>query len=107
MKKMETIHLIKEYMNITTEDSMDMDHSNMDMSGLGEVPEGMKGAGVEPLKPGTEVIINAGHMNGMDGATAKIDTAKKTTVYMIGFTSTNGEVVTNHKWVTESELSAK
>lgn len=46
-------------------------------------------------------------MNGMDGATAIIDTAKETTVYMIGFTSTNGEVVTNHKWVTESELSAK
>ncbi len=46
-------------------------------------------------------------MNGMDGATAIIDTAKETTVYMIGFTSTNGEVVTNRKWVTESELSAK
>jgi hypothetical protein len=67
-----------------------------------EIPE----AGEEPLEPGTEVTIDAAHMKGMDGVTAEIDSAEETTVYMINFTPTTGEVeVTNHKWVTESELS--
>jgi transcription antitermination factor NusG len=60
-----------------------------------------------PLEPGTEVVIIAGHMEGMEGATAKIDSAEETTVYMVDFTSTTGDKVTNHKWITESELSAK
>ncbi len=60
----------------------------------------------EPLEPGSEVTIQADHMKGMDGATAVIDSAEKTTVYMIDYTPTNGkEKVKNHKWVTESELS--
>ena len=47
-------------------------------------------------------------MEGMDGATATIDSAEETTVYMVDFTTTDtDEAVTNHKWVTESELSAK
>jgi hypothetical protein len=62
--------------------------------------------GQEPLKPGTKVSIDAEHMEGMDGATAKIDSAENTTVYMIDFTPTDGsDIVKNHKWVTESELS--
>ncbi|MBM7587477.1 hypothetical protein JOC86_004050 [Bacillus pakistanensis] len=69
-----------------------------------EIPD----AGDEPLKPGTEVSINASHMEGMDGATAEIDSAEQTTVYMINFTpTTDREDVKNHKWVTESELSPK
>jgi hypothetical protein len=67
-----------------------------------EIPE----AGDAPLEPGTEVTLDAEHMEGMKGATAVIDTAEETTVYMIDFTpTTGGEKVTNHKWVTESELS--
>lgn len=67
-----------------------------------EIPD----AGEEPLTPGSEVTINAEHMEGMDGVTAEIDSAEETTVYMINFTPTTGdEEVTNHKWVTESELS--
>ena len=67
-----------------------------------EIPE----AGDEPLEPGTEVTIDAAHMEGMDGATAEIDSAEATTVYMVDFTSTTGgEEVKNHKWVTENELS--
>jgi hypothetical protein len=69
-----------------------------------EIPD----AGEEPLKPGAEVTIDASHMKGMDGATAEIDSAEQTTVYMIDYTpTTGGEEVKNHKWVTESELSAK
>jgi hypothetical protein len=63
-------------------------------------------AGEEPLKPGDEFTVEASHMEGMEGATAEVDSAEQTTVYMIDFTPTNGgEKVTKHKWVTESELS--
>ncbi|MEX3616371.1 YdhK family protein [Paenibacillus glucanolyticus] len=69
------------------------------------IQEELKDAGKEPLQPGTEVVVNADHMEGMEGATAVIDSAEQTTVYMVDFTSTTGEQVKNHKWVTESELS--
>lgn len=41
----------------------------------------------------------------MDGAIATIDSLNQTTVYMIDYTSSNGDEITNHKWVTEDELS--
>nr|WP_263324866.1 YdhK family protein [Neobacillus sp. Marseille-Q6967] len=69
------------------------------------IHEEIENAGDEPFKPGDEVKINAAHMEGMDGAAAEIDSAEETTVYMVDFTTTDGEEVTNHKWVTESELS--
>jgi hypothetical protein len=72
------------------------------------IHEELQDAGEEPLKPGTEVTVNADHMEGMDGVTAEIDSAEETTVYMVDFTpTTGGEEVKNHKWVIESELSAK
>lgn len=44
----------------------------------------------------------------MKGATAEIESAEQTTVYMVDYTPTDGgEVVTNHKWVTEEELEAQ
>lgn len=61
--------------------------------------------GEVPLEPGEEAKTEAAHMEGMAGATLEIDSAQQTTVYMVDFTSTDGEKVTNHKWVTESELS--
>ncbi len=58
------------------------------------------------IEPGSAVMLNADHMEGMNGAKATIDSAEKTTVYMIDFKPTNGgETVKNHKWVTESELA--
>lgn len=72
------------------------------------IHEEIKDAGDETIKPGSKVTIEANHMEGMQGATAEIDSAEKTTVYMVDYTSTtDGEKVTNHKWVTESELSSK
>lgn len=72
------------------------------------IHEEIKDAGAETFETGSEVIIEADHMEGMDGATAEIDSSEKTVVYMVDYTSTTGgEKVTNHKWVTESELSAK
>ncbi|WP_442600236.1 DUF1541 domain-containing protein [Neobacillus sp. D3-1R] len=61
-----------------------------------------------PYKSGEEVTVEADHMEGMKGAIAVVESAEKTTVYMVDYIPTNGgEKVTNHKWVTESELSDK
>ena len=60
-----------------------------------------------PLEPGTEVVISANHMQGMEGATATIEEAVETNVYMVSYTSTDGEKVENHKWFIEDELSPK
>lgn len=70
------------------------------------IHEEIKDASSKPYKPGDEVIVEADHMKGMEGAKAVIDSAKQTTVYMVNYTSTTtGEEITNHKWVIESELS--
>ncbi|PLS02889.1 YdhK family protein [Neobacillus cucumis] len=72
------------------------------------IQQEIKAAGDKVLEPGTKVTLQADHMEGMNGATGTIDSAEKTTVYMVDYTpTTGGEKVTNHKWVTESELSAK
>ena len=72
------------------------------------IQEEMKDVDDKNLEPGTEVTIEADHMKGMKGALAEIVSSEKTTVYMINYTpTTGGEEVINHKWVTESELSAK
>ena len=60
-----------------------------------------------PLEQGDEVVMNATHMEGMEGATATVDSAEQTTVYMISYVDTEtGDPVENHKWVTEAELEA-
>ena len=70
------------------------------------IHEELEDPGEAPLEPGTEVTMNADHMTGMNGAIAEIDSAEETTVYMVDFIpTTGGEEVTNHKWVTENELS--
>lgn len=56
---------------------------------------------------GDEVTLGANHMEGMEGAIATIDVAQDTTVYMIDYQpTTGGDVVQNHKWVTDAELSS-
>lgn len=72
------------------------------------IHEELENPGDESLKPGDEATIAANHMEGMDGATATIDSAEEITVYMVDFIpTTGGEEITNHKWVTEDELSAE
>lgn len=72
------------------------------------VHEEIKDAIDKPFEPGDEVVVEADHMEGMKGGKAVIDSAKQTTVYMVDFTSTtDGEQVKNHKWVTENELLAE
>jgi hypothetical protein len=72
------------------------------------IHEEIKDASDQHYNPGDEIIVEADHMKGMKSATAVIDSAQQTTVYMVDYTpTTGGEKVTNHKWVTEGELSAK
>ena len=70
------------------------------------IHEELKDPEAEAYTQGDKVILDADHMEGMKGAEATVDSAKQTTVYMIDFTPTDGSgKVTNHKWVTEDELS--
>lgn len=70
------------------------------------VHEEFENPGETPMEPGDESTMNASHMEGMEGATATIDSAEETTVYMVDFVTTDTEEeVQNHKWVTESELA--
>ncbi|KHL97146.1 hypothetical protein QW71_03040 [Paenibacillus sp. IHB B 3415] len=69
------------------------------------VHEEIKDAGTRPYQSGNEVVVDTDHMEGMLGAKAVIDSAEQSTVYMVDFISTtDGEQVKNHKWVTEGEL---
>ncbi len=89
----------------TTESVDGSDHSNMDMSGSGEVPEGLKAAESPTYEVGSQAYIQADHMEGMQGAKAKIVGAYDTTVYAISYTPKDGgEKVENHKWVIHEEL---
>lgn len=89
----------------TTESVDGSDHSNMDMSGTGEVPEGLKVAESPTFEVGSQAYIQADHMEGMQGAKATIVGAYDTTVYAISYTPKDGgEKVENHKWVIHEEL---
>ncbi|MGM0897007.1 MAG: YdhK family protein [Bacillota bacterium] len=70
------------------------------------IHEELENAGDEPFEPGDEVVIDADHMRGMSGVTATIDSAEETIVYMVDFHTTDGgDRISNHKWVTEDELT--
>lgn len=71
------------------------------------VHEELKDAIEAPYKVGEQVVLENGHLEGMKGATATINEAKQTTVYMVDYKSTTGGEVKNHRWVTEDELTAK
>ncbi|WP_240904066.1 YdhK family protein [Bacillus sp. N1-1] len=72
------------------------------------IQEEVEEAGDKNLEEGMEVTITASHMEGMNGAKGIIESANPTTVYMVDYMpTTGGKEVTNHKWVTESELTVK
>lgn len=63
--------------------------------------------GSDVAEAGDEVILDADHMEGMQGATAVVEEAITGTIYAVDYNSTvDGERVTNHMWVTEDELEA-
>ena len=67
------------------------------------VQQEIKDAGDERLADGTEVTLEAEHMEGMKGAKATIASSTEETVYMVDYES-DGMTMTNHKWVVESEI---
>ena len=70
------------------------------------VHEELENAQDEPYQAGDEVVLEATHMPGMKGATATIDSAEKTNIYMVTYTDTeSGEEIENHTWMSEDELS--
>ncbi len=85
--------------------STETNHSDMNHSTTGEVPKGLKEANNPTYEVGSQAVINADHMEGMNGATATIVGAYSTTVYSVSYTPTSGgEKVTNHKWVIHEEI---
>ena len=62
------------------------------------VHEELEDPGEAPLADGTEVVLQADHMEGMEGAEATIDSSTDETVYMVDYTA-DGMTMTNHKWV--------
>jgi len=84
----------------------EMDHSTMEhpVDG-GPPPEGITAA-VDPKYPvGTRVMLTTDHMDGMNGAKAKIVGAYTTYTYSVTYTPTTGGArVTDHKWVVQEEI---
>lgn len=67
------------------------------------VHEELEDPGESPLADGSTVVLQAEHMPGMDGAEATIDSSTQETVYMVEL-EMDGMMMTNHKWVVESEM---
>lgn len=70
------------------------------------VHEDLQDPGEAPLADGTEVVLAADHMPGMDGAEATIESSTDETVYMVDLTM-DGMKMTNHKWILESEIQPR
>ena len=84
----------------TTEDTEEGDPSSE-----GVVPEQVQEAESPEFPVGSKAISHADHMEGMDGAKAKIAGAFDTYTYAVNFTPTSGgEPVKDHKWVVHEEL---
>ncbi|MDN4525515.1 YdhK family protein [Fictibacillus fluitans] len=82
-----------------------MNHDAMKHSGSGEVPKELKKAENPKYEVGSQAIIKANHMKGMNGAKAKIVGAFDTTAYVVTYTpTTGGKPVKNHKWVIQEEI---
>src|SRR5699024_9268249 len=80
-------------------------HSGMDHSRSGEVTENLTVEEELTYPIGSEAVMYANHMEGMDGDVATIEGAYETTVYAVTYTpTTGGEKVENHKWVIHEEI---
>ncbi|WP_423188328.1 DUF1541 domain-containing protein [Alkalibacterium sp. f15] len=63
--------------------------------------------GTDVAEAGDEVVLDAEHMAGMQGATAIVEEVYNGTIYAVDYdATTDGERVTNHMWMTEDELEA-
>jgi hypothetical protein len=87
----------------TSDKNMNMD--GMQHSSSGKVPKGLKEAKDPTYKVGSQAIVKADHMEGMNGAKATIVGAYDTIAYAVTYTpTTGGEKIKNHKWVIQEEI---
>lgn len=70
------------------------------------VQEELEGVGDKELAPGDTAVMTAGHMSGMQGAEATVDSSTDETVYMVDIDSPD-MTMKRHKWVVESEIQPK
>ncbi|TYA15089.1 DUF1541 domain-containing protein [Paenibacillus faecis] len=83
----------------------DASHSEMSHSGSGEIPSGLKESTNPKFRVGSQAVIHADHMPGMNGATATIVGAYETTVYSVSYIpTTGGDPINKHKWVIHQEI---
>ncbi|WP_207941379.1 hypothetical protein DOK78_001139 [Enterococcus sp. DIV2402] len=60
----------------------------------------------EVASAGDTVVLEAEHMEGMKGANATVDEAIQGTVYVVDYEPADGgEMMMNHMWVTEAEIT--
>lgn len=90
----------------TAATSADEDHGAHDHPADGGAPPAGIEQAADPTYPaGTEVLLTADHMPGMEGAEATISGAFDTTTYSVSYTPTDGgDPVKDHKWVVHEEL---
>lgn len=90
-----------------SQDSSDQgSHGGMMHDESGELPEGLESAENQLFEVGEMVTIQHGHMAGMESAIAKVVGAFDTTAYEVTYQPTNGgEVVDNHRWVIQAEIT--
>lgn len=71
----------------------------------GPVPEGMTPSAAPAHPVGSEVVLRADHMPGMEGAAATIVGAYDTWTYAVDLRpTTGGEEIRDHRWVVQEEL---
>lgn len=89
-----------------TTDISQADHGGMVHDDSGELPKGLKPAKSPLYEVGEMVTIQNGHMPGMKGSTAQIVGVFEPTAYEVTYQPTNGgEVVDNHRWVIQEEIT--
>ncbi len=72
------------------------------------VQEEIRDAGEQPLANGTQVVLTADHMPGMEGAKATIVSSTTQPVYTVDYTpTTGGPMVRDHTWVVQDELAPR
>lgn len=80
-------------------------HSDMNHSVSGELPPSLKEAANPKFEVGSQALLIADHMEGMEAAEATIAGAYDTIVYAVSYTpTTGGKPVENHKWVIQEEI---
>lgn len=71
------------------------------------VQQEIRDAGSQRLADGTRVTLDPDHMEGMDGAQATIVSSTDEPVYIVDYTTPDGQTVTNHRWVVQSEMESR